>query len=69
MSTTELARADEENGCEACWDALRADLKSAGLPDPVNLATFAVPAGWVGRACEHDAPAYAPSILVPAGRS
>lgn len=28
-ATLKLARVDEENGCEACWDALRAPLDTA----------------------------------------
>lgn len=56
--------ADEENGCEECWDELRA----AQLREGLAVAGCAlherveVPQGWP-RLCPHDAPAYAPSIL------
>lgn len=56
------ARVDEENGCEKCWDALRADLKAAGLAEPLGDEGL-YPDSWVGRWCPHDAPTFAPSIL------
>lgn len=60
------ALADEENGCEECWEALAADCERLGLPDPYggDLEVL-VPAEWVGRPCPHGAPSYAPSILLP----
>lgn len=69
-----LVRADEENGCEACWDAIREDARLEtpsreidGSDDP-----FVAPAGWVVeekgrrvcRPCPHGASECAPSILL-----
>lgn len=58
------AKADQENGCEHCWDALRADLCAVGLPDPAIGTVFVVPSAWIGRICTHDAPAHAETILL-----
>lgn len=58
------AKADEENSCEQCWEALRADLAKAGLPDPANLDVFAVPAAWTHAQCAHGAPKHADRILL-----
>jgi hypothetical protein len=56
------AKVDEENGCERCWDALRADLARAGVAEPVGHGLY--PESWVDRPCGHGAPAHAPSILL-----
>lgn len=64
-----VARVDWENGCDACWDALRADLASAKLPDwSAADDEGLVPPAWVvdgrGRTCPHGASPCAPSILL-----